>query len=515
MIEDSFARKHKELQVGELQGIYGSIGSAKADGNVSQPLTGSGHEQGELNPETQKTKFQKTIEDISSTRVEKAATQALPNSGSGQTENEPHVVEVQIGDLAMETGQLISEIESVISNPSKLEVLKTSPFHVSVESQIQLAGTLGGSRVGIADSQETSGERTASTNGASFHKIDTGKTTQASGEFLIQEAPPKEGFTSNVEPTLLPALDVISLRTGNNETSDQRIVKELGLAKSKFFSESWLVAQSATTGEKSKSEFGFDSKDSGAALNRRIPAVTKEATSAETILSVNSDWSNNNVFVVPTHQSEIFKTKFKASSENELAVNVRIPAHFSGPYLGAEFNFQNQGVHLNREAFGNTHSIDYGVIESTGERANEVGAGLLNKFAHPITNKTVFHQIRSAFGNEGKTTVKLSPEGLGLVEVEVKTLDEGNLRIVVRAQNPEVLASLISSRADIEKFLSEPESSNFVELEFEQFDQEQEQHEHNSRQPSSNSSSDLQRERETGKNDYNHIVKKDELDILA
>lgn len=55
-------------------------------------------------------------------------------------------------------------------------------------------------------------------------------------------------------------------------------------------------------------------------------------------------------------------------------------------------------------------------------------------------------QVRSAEVSEGRTRIELSPRGLGSIEVDVSTRDDGTLKVVVRAENPAVLNSLRDER---------------------------------------------------------------------
>lgn len=55
-------------------------------------------------------------------------------------------------------------------------------------------------------------------------------------------------------------------------------------------------------------------------------------------------------------------------------------------------------------------------------------------------------QVRSAEIGEGRTRIELSPSGLGSIEVDVTTGEDGALKVVVRAENPAVLNSLRSER---------------------------------------------------------------------
>ncbi|TDE38876.1 flagellar hook-length control protein FliK [Antarcticimicrobium sediminis] len=55
-------------------------------------------------------------------------------------------------------------------------------------------------------------------------------------------------------------------------------------------------------------------------------------------------------------------------------------------------------------------------------------------------------QVRSAEVGDGHTRIALSPRGLGSIEVDVSTGEDGALKIVVRAENPAVLNSLRDER---------------------------------------------------------------------
>ena len=55
-------------------------------------------------------------------------------------------------------------------------------------------------------------------------------------------------------------------------------------------------------------------------------------------------------------------------------------------------------------------------------------------------------QIRGHSFREGTTRIELSPAGLGDLEIELSPGEGGGLRIVLRAENPLVLAALRSDR---------------------------------------------------------------------
>mgnify|MGYP000385926369 CR=1 FL=1 len=63
------------------------------------------------------------------------------------------------------------------------------------------------------------------------------------------------------------------------------------------------------------------------------------------------------------------------------------------------------------------------------------------RFAAALTD-----QVRSAEVSEGRTRIELSPRGLGSIEVDVTTAEDGTLKVVVRAENPVVLNSLRQER---------------------------------------------------------------------
>lgn len=55
-------------------------------------------------------------------------------------------------------------------------------------------------------------------------------------------------------------------------------------------------------------------------------------------------------------------------------------------------------------------------------------------------------QVRAAEVSEGHTRIELNPRGLGALEVDVSTAEDGKLNVVVRAENPGVLSALRSGR---------------------------------------------------------------------
>ncbi|TDK50219.1 flagellar hook-length control protein FliK [Antarcticimicrobium luteum] len=55
-------------------------------------------------------------------------------------------------------------------------------------------------------------------------------------------------------------------------------------------------------------------------------------------------------------------------------------------------------------------------------------------------------QVRSAEVSEGHTRIELSPRGLGSIEVDISTAQDGTLKVVVRAENPAVLNTLRAER---------------------------------------------------------------------
>lgn len=63
------------------------------------------------------------------------------------------------------------------------------------------------------------------------------------------------------------------------------------------------------------------------------------------------------------------------------------------------------------------------------------------RFAEVLTE-----QIRAAEISDGHTRIELNPRGLGALEVDVSTADDGSLNVVVRAENPGVLQALKADR---------------------------------------------------------------------
>ncbi|MCE0503898.1 flagellar hook-length control protein FliK [Roseivivax sp. GX 12232] len=67
----------------------------------------------------------------------------------------------------------------------------------------------------------------------------------------------------------------------------------------------------------------------------------------------------------------------------------------------------------------------------------------------------VLDQIRRAGITEGRTRIELSPASLGALEVELATDEAGQLRVVIRAENPATLAALRGDRQGLEAMLAE------------------------------------------------------------
>ncbi len=71
------------------------------------------------------------------------------------------------------------------------------------------------------------------------------------------------------------------------------------------------------------------------------------------------------------------------------------------------------------------------------------------RFAQFVTG-----QIRGVTIGQGQTRIALSPRGLGDIEIDLRHHDDGALRVVVRADNPVVLASLRSDRETLAQILA-------------------------------------------------------------
>ncbi|ETX28883.1 flagellar hook-length control protein FliK [Roseivivax isoporae] len=64
-------------------------------------------------------------------------------------------------------------------------------------------------------------------------------------------------------------------------------------------------------------------------------------------------------------------------------------------------------------------------------------------------------QIARSSVTEGRTRIELSPAGLGALEIEIETGADGQLRAVLRAENPAVLAALRGDRAGLAAAMSD------------------------------------------------------------
>ncbi|PJE34234.1 hypothetical protein CVM52_23305, partial [Pseudooceanicola lipolyticus] len=55
-------------------------------------------------------------------------------------------------------------------------------------------------------------------------------------------------------------------------------------------------------------------------------------------------------------------------------------------------------------------------------------------------------QVKGVQLTEGTTRVELAPRGLGGLEIDVATDDQGGLKVIIRAENPSVLQALREGR---------------------------------------------------------------------
>ncbi len=84
---------------------------------------------------------------------------------------------------------------------------------------------------------------------------------------------------------------------------------------------------------------------------------------------------------------------------------------------------------------------------SAGDPATTTPQGRTESGAEPSRFAAALAaQVRSAEVGDGHTRIALSPRGLGSIEVDVSTGEDGALKIVVRAENPAVLSSLRDER---------------------------------------------------------------------
>jgi len=124
-------------------------------------------------------------------------------------------------------------------------------------------------------------------------------------------------------------------------------------------------------------------------------------------------------------------------------------------------------------------------------------------------------QIQSATFGTDRTVIQLSPNGLGNIEIEIKTDDDGVLKIVLRAENMLVLNTLRQDRDTVLQALSMANlDSHTTSLEFQEFD----------KQPQSQGSSNVESTKFKSGQDgadegqpagYTPLISRDQLDILA
>ncbi|MFD1342044.1 flagellar hook-length control protein FliK [Litorisediminicola beolgyonensis] len=85
---------------------------------------------------------------------------------------------------------------------------------------------------------------------------------------------------------------------------------------------------------------------------------------------------------------------------------------------------------------------------------------------------SVSDQIGRTRISEGRTVIELAPRGLGSIEIDLKTDETGQLRVVLRAENPAVLAALRSDRALLMSVLGDSQPGlGDAALDFEEFNQ--------------------------------------------
>ncbi|WP_417672504.1 flagellar hook-length control protein FliK [Pseudodonghicola sp.] len=92
-------------------------------------------------------------------------------------------------------------------------------------------------------------------------------------------------------------------------------------------------------------------------------------------------------------------------------------------------------------------ALSQGGASRQGQVASGVDTAARSDVAEPPRFAEVLtEQIRAAEISDGHTRIELNPRGLGALEVDVSTTDDGLLNVVVRAENPGVLNALKADR---------------------------------------------------------------------
>lgn len=88
--------------------------------------------------------------------------------------------------------------------------------------------------------------------------------------------------------------------------------------------------------------------------------------------------------------------------------------------------------------------------------------------------RNIVQQIRGASFIDGHTRIALAPRGLGEIEIDLRTNESGQMRIVLRAENPAVLQALRGDRDGLLLALSDGSAgAEDADLEFEDFSRRQ------------------------------------------
>ncbi len=134
---------------------------------------------------------------------------------------------------------------------------------------------------------------------------------------------------------------------------------------------------------------------------------------------------------------------------------VTAPAHSSGTAVAAAVPGLGPVEGVTRR-FGPTEPLitpeDVArVMAREAQMGRDPAAAGTTKAAQPAPEQPKFSaalssQIRAAEVSEGRTRIELSPRGLGVIEVDVSTGQDGALKVVVRAENPSVLNGLRQDR---------------------------------------------------------------------
>jgi hypothetical protein len=186
--------------------------------------------------------------------------------------------------------------------------------------------------------------------------------------------------------------------------------------------------------------------------------------------------------------------------------------------------FENPGSRENLLAFS---SSTFSPLPLISEREFAMALNVSDRSVAASTNSSVeanqgsrfsnaiARQIQSATFGSARTVIQLSPNGLGNIEIEIETNDDGALKVVLRAENMLVLNTLRQDRETVLQALSMANvGSHTTDLEFQEFGKQSQN------QAGSNAGYAKFKNGQDGADDgqapdYIPLIARDQLDILA